>query len=459
MSFSFDIARSRISVIGAARSGLAAAHLLKSKGADVFLSEFSSKQNMDHAVDELAALDIRSEFGGHTELVFESKLIVVSPGVPSESWVLVEANKRGIPVIAEIELASLFCDAPIIGITGTNGKTTTTTLTGKILTEAGRPTIIAGNIGNAFSDAILQSDQNVQSVVLEVSSFQLDHCIHFHPRIAVLTTVTPDHLNRYHGIFGEYMTSKKRIFMNQNPDDALIYNADNRETVEAVRTAQACLFPTSVEHILERGGWMEGRKLMINLGEGIETIAALDELHLRGRHNYMNILMAALVGRMQGIPMASISKSVTNFHGVEHRLEFVRKIDDVTWINDSKATNVDSVVIALQSFHQPVVLIAGGRDKEAPYDPLVSLVEEKVRAAVLIGEAAERMEEAFTGYTTVYRAGSIPAAVDIASSLAEAGDVVLLSPACSSFDMFENFEHRGLLFKKLVHDLRAHHSR
>ena len=445
-----DMNLSRVSVIGAARSGLAAARLLRYHGKDVLLSEFGDESRFEGARAEMEAIGAAVEFGGHSEAVFEAGTIVVSPGVPSDAPVLVAASEHGIPIVSELELASMFCEAPIVAITGTNGKTTTTTLTGEIFRAAGLGTIVAGNIGFAFSDALLASRAKLDAAVLEVSSFQLDFTVRFHPRIAVITTITPDHLARYKGDYGEYIASKQRVYRNQYTDDALIYSADNADADNAAQVAAARKFPTSVTRPLTAGGWMEGRKLFLNTGEGKELLTAIDDMRLRGKHNYMNTLQAALAARLFGIKMDVVSEAVRQFEGVEHRLEFVRRLDGVAYINDSKATNVDSVVIALQSFAQPVVLIAGGRDKDAPYDPLLPLLESIVKAVVLIGEAADRMEDAFSGHAEIRRAASMQEAVTVSRDLASPGDVVLLSPACASFDMFDNFEQRGLVFKHLV---------
>ena len=449
----FDIARARISVIGAARSGMGAVRLMHRYGVPVYLSEGAAEESHAAAALELQALGVLSEFGGHSERVFDATILVVSPGVPSESWVVVEALRRGIPVISELELASYFCQAPMIAITGTNGKTTTTALSGAIFRSAGMPTLIAGNIGTALSDAVIDTPEAIDVAVLEVSSFQLDHTLYFHPRTAIITTITPDHLGRYQGSFDAYVASKQRVFRNQTPADALIYSFDDPDSAGAVMTAQSSLFPVSAYRMLTRGGWIEDNVLCINAVGETERIAKVEELSIRGRHNCMNVLMASLAARLQGVPTETITEAVRSFQGVEHRLEFVRRLDEVSYINDSKATNVDSVVIALQSFQQPVVLIAGGRDKEAPYDPLFPLLDERVRAAVLLGEAADRMSAAFAAHCPVHRASTMEEAVATARSLAVAGDAVLLSPACASFDMFDNFEHRGNIFKQLVQQL------
>lgn len=455
MTSQYDIRTLRISVLGAARSGIAAALLAAERGARVFVSEAGSRERFAEQAALLAAQGVAVEFGGHSDQVYDADLLVVSPGIPLDAPVIVAAQKRDMQVIGELEFGARFCDMPIVAVTGTNGKTTTTMLTGAIYAAAGLQPIIAGNIGIALCDAVRTASAGVGAAVLEVSSYQLDLSVRLHPSIAMITTITPDHLERYHGDFDEYIGSKQRVFMNQGADDALIYNLDSLDTVRSIMPARSRRFPASVTSIPGLGGWLEGRRLVVDIGAGREVVASIDELHLRGRHNYMNILMAALAARLGGIAIEVVHEAVCAFAGVEHRLEVVRRVGQVTWINDSKATNVDSLITALQSFTQPVVLIAGGRDKGSPYDPVLDLVREKVRAAVLIGEAADRIAQAFDGVTETVRAASMPDAVAQAQALAQPGDVVLLSPACASFDMFENFEHRGIVFKKLVHALGA----
>ena len=451
MQRAFDIASLNVTVIGAARSGLAAARLLKRKGVTVFLTELSSADRYEEAASILKAEHIDHEFGGHSDRVFTSDLIVVSPGVPSDAPIIVEAERRDLPVISEIEVGAMFLDGPIIAVTGTNGKTTTTTLTGEICKAAGRSTLVAGNIGKAFTDALHEQKDPIDIAVLEISSFQLDTCVTFHPSTAVITTITPDHLNRYHGNFEEYVASKQRIFMNQNALDHLIYICDDPVVSGAIKTASAELFPVSSIQRLNKGGWRENGSLVMDAGFGKELLARVEDLQVYGRHNYMNVLMAGIAARLEGVGIDIIRSAVMEFKGVEHRLEFICEVDGVRWINDSKATNVDSVVIALQSYRQPVVLIAGGRGKGASYDPLIDLVHEKVRAMVLIGEAAEEMERAFAPVTKVTRARDMLEAVNIARMAAQPGDIGLLSPACASFDMYDNFEHRGRVFKECVH--------
>jgi UDP-N-acetylmuramoylalanine--D-glutamate ligase len=453
MSSLNEIQTSSFAVIGAARSGLAAARLLHKLGARVFLSESAGREKCAEVADELDALGIPNEFGSHSDRVFEADHMVVSPGVPSDAPIIVRAQERGIEVMSEVELGSRVHEGPIIAVTGTNGKTTTTTLIGAVLQSAGCDPLVAGNIGIAFCEVLTESALKSRTAVLEISSFQLDHCVTFHPRIALLTTLTPDHLYRYHGRMEEYVASKQRIFMNQDASDVLLYNADMDSTVRAVKSAQSLAFGFSVTRSLPIGGWKDGDELVLNIGQGRETVCGVQELRISGAHNHMNVLSAALAARLHGVEMDQVRAAVLEFSGVEHRLELVRTLDGVQWINDSKATNVDSVITALQSCEQPVVLIAGGRDKQSPYDPLFELISQKVRTAVLIGEAADKMEQVFSPFTRIVRAGDMEEAVNIARTLAQPGDAVLLSPACSSFDMFTDFEERGRVFKELVRKL------
>jgi UDP-N-acetylmuramoylalanine--D-glutamate ligase len=450
MQRAFDIASLNVTVIGAARSGLAAARLLHRKGVSVFLTELSSAEHYPEAAQALTNERIPHEFGTHSDRVYAADIIVVSPGVPSDAPVLMEAARRGMPVISEIEVGAMFIDGPMIAVTGTNGKTTTTTLAGEICSAAGRQTLLAGNIGLAFTDALLQQKQPVDITVLEISSFQLDTCVSFHPTTAIITTITPDHLNRYHGSFAEYVASKQRIFMNQNASDHLIYSVDNPVVVTAVKTAPSQLHPVSTTRRLTRGGWRENGHLVVNIGFGNEIAAGIDDLQIQGAHNQMNVLMAALAARLEGISMDMIRPAILAFRGVEHRLEFVIEMDGVAWINDSKATNVDSVITALKSYKQPVVLIAGGRDKGTSFEPLLELVRERVHTMVLIGEAADRMEALFERVTRVTRARDMQEAVNIARAAARPGDLAMLSPGCASFDMYDDFEHRGRAFKECV---------
>ncbi len=399
-------------------------------------------------------MNVVYEFGKHSQRVFDANILVLSPGVPTQADVVQEAQSRGIEIVSEIELASWFCQVPIIAVTGTNGKTTTTALSGKIFSDAGWQTTVAGNIGTAFSDFVVEP-QKTGVVVLEVSSYQLDHIHLFHPHVSIITTITQDHLDRYNLSYDQYIESKKRIFMNQTSSDVLIYNADYEHAQLSVQSAgDVRVIPISTQRIISRGGWIENNFLLINLGDGNEEITSTSEMVMRGAHNYPNVLMSSIAARVMDISINQISRTCKSFPGVEHRLEFVREMNGVKFINDSKATNVDSVIVAVQSFTEPIIIIAGGRDKGSPYDPLFTLVSSQVKKMILIGEAADRMENAFRGKTIISRARSMEEAVQEAQRSATKGDIVLLSPACASFDMFKNFEHRGEVFKQAVMQLK-----
>jgi len=454
-----DINGKKFSVIGCARSGLAVTRLLKSLNGDVFVSDVKPAEKMRQAVQELEKIGARYEFGGHTERVLDADYMVISPGVPENVYVIRKAKDAGLKVVSEIEVASWFCRAPIIAITGANGKTTTTSLIGAIVQQAKYPCAIAGNIGLPFSDCVPGLDEHSVAVV-EVSSFQLDNIDTFKPKIAVLTNITPDHLDRYSS-FEDYIASKGRIFQNQTETDFLVYNDDDEIVQRLVQSAKSRKLPFSVNHQLQEGAYVEGGTVVCTLGGVKEIVIGVNEIKIRGTHNLYNSLAATLAACAFGILPGGIIRVGTwhamsvlqSFEGVAHRLEFVRELNGVKFINDSKATNVNSVWYALESFGESIILIAGGRDKGNDYARLYDFVRQKVKAMVLIGEAAEKMNYEFHDKTNTFRASSMEEAVQRASNLAEAGDVVLLSPACASFDMFDNYEHRGEVFKRTVNAL------
>jgi UDP-N-acetylmuramoylalanine--D-glutamate ligase len=447
-----QVRQKKISVIGAARSGVAAAQLLQQLGATVFVSDREQEAKLTPHLPQLRAAGIAYELGGHTERVFDCSLMVISPGVPSTAPVVLEAQRRGIRVVSEIELASWFCKAPIVAITGSNGKTTTTTLLGRILFDAKKKHVVAGNIGTAFSAVVLELAET-DLAVLEVSSFQLDHCETFRPKIAVLLNITPDHMDRYGNSMERYAASKARIFMNQTADDILIFDVDDEWTAKTVRQAQSRTMGFSVRERLEEGAFIEEGQVVTVLEGNRSAVVPVNEISIRGLHNVYNAMAATLAGQLLGVSVASIRATLKNFKGVEHRLEYVREFEGVTYVNDSKATNVESVRYALQAFSEPIVILLGGRDKGNDYSRLRELVQEHVRAIVAIGESAEKVEKAFADMKPTVRAGSMQEAVAMARRLAQPGDVVLLSPACASFDWFENYEHRGRVFKQIVHQL------
>ena len=431
------------------------AGLLKKNGARVFVSDRAPLAKLEQAKRELDALAIPAEFGENSLRVLDADVVVVSPGVPSTAPLVREAIARGRMVVSEVEVASWFCPAPIVAVTGTNGKTTTVTLLGRIFTDAKRPSMVGGNIGLAFSQIVgeLTADG---TAILEISSFQLDHIATFRPRVSVLLNITPDHLDRYDRSFENYIASKCRVFENQRSGDTLIYNEDDevaRVAVQGRADPAVTLLPFSRERELAQGAFLRGNRLMIARNGTMVEVVEADAISIRGAHNLLNAMAAALTAHVMGIPTASIRATLRNFKGVEHRLEFVRELHGIVYVNDSKATNVDSVWYALQSFRQPLVLLLGGRDKGNDYARIRELVREHVRAIIAIGESAEKVRLAFAETVPVSVCGTMEEAVQTARRRAQQGDVVLLSPACASFDWFENFEHRGRAFKELVNDL------
>lgn len=447
-----DLRDMPVTVIGAARSGVGVAKLLASMGARVFVSDSGDPVKMKQYTDELERFTIPYETGRHSEQAYDAELIVISPGVPSDAPVVLEAKKRRITVVSELEVASWYCRVPIIAVTGTNGKTTTTTLIGRMLHDAGRLHIVAGNIGDAFSNHAAQLNSNSVAVV-EVSSFQLDHVDRFKPKVSVILNITPDHLNRYGNSIDHYVSSKGRIFMNQDRDDVLIYNADDPVVAELVKKGKARLFGFSTEKMLDEGAYLENESLVLNIGGTKQIIVRRDEMVLPGLHNVANALSAALAVSIFGVQPDTLRQTLTTFRGVEHRLEFVRDINGVGFVNDSKATNVESTWHALRSFNNPLVLILGGRDKGNDYTRIDDLVKENVKAIVAIGESADKVEAHYKHMLKVVRGDSMNDAVDQSLRLAGSGDTVLLSPACASFDWYDSFESRGKVFKDCVHKI------
>lgn len=445
------------SILGAARSGLAAARLLRREGAAVFVSDM--KEATEDALRILQEIGADYEFGGHTDRVLQADTLILSPGVPDTAPIVRQAIEKGMRITNEIEIAAARCRAEIVAITGTNGKTTTTELTGFILRHAGRNAHVAGNIGIPFSEVVLTAGSN-DVVVLEVSSFQLEHISSFRPRVAILLNMTPDHLDRYAG-FEEYTRAKSRITMNQQADDLLIYNADDEHTsATASRSGARTLGFSITEEVAHGASVREDMLLLRGATDSIveEEIMRIDEIRIRGPHNLYNAMAAALAVRSLGVETTTIAEALSRFAGVPHRLEPVRELDGVSYVNDSKATNVDSLWYALSSFKQPIVLIAGGRSKKNRYEAILPLLRSNVKSVVLIGEASMEMERAFAGAASTTRAEEgMEQAVALAREIASPGDVVLLSPACASFDMFNNYEHRGDTFKSIVRALEPQH--
>jgi UDP-N-acetylmuramoylalanine--D-glutamate ligase len=455
-----DVRTKQATVVGGARSGRAVAQLLAEAGAEVFLTEQGPPP--DGLAETLDEAGVAHEFGGHTARALDADFMVLSPGVPTQANVVQQARRSGLPVYSEIEAASWFCEAPIVAITGTNGKTTTTSLTGHVVRRAladdpDREVIVAGNIGYPFSDYVLDAGPR-DVVVLEVSSFQLDHVDTFRPHVSVLLNITPDHLDRYDHDFHAYAQAKFRIFRRQGEGDVVVYNRDDDLVRDYVAETAPGQDVRALGYTLTKepgpGAFLRDDRIVLRIDDEDEPLMQRDELALRGRHNLYNSLAAAVSARVMEVESDVIRESLSGFEGVPHRLEEVRTVDGVLYVNDSKATNVNAVWYALESFDRPVVLIAGGRDKGNDYTDLKPLVREGVRAVVAMGESADTVYEALGAEADRRaRAQSMEEALDLARRLAHRGDAVLLSPACSSFDMYENYEERGNLFRRLVKTL------
>ena len=438
----------KLSVIGAGISGVGAAILAAKNNYSVFVSD-SRSISSSHKI-KFDNCNISWEENGHTSsLILSSDLIVKSPGVADSTEIITEINKKNIKIISEIEFASRYTNAKIIAITGTNGKTTTSMLTAKILEDAGFNVLLAGNIGDSFAYAL--SEQDFDYIVLELSSFQLDNIVDFHPYISILLNITPDHLDRYQGKFSNYIKSKFRITLNQNHHDYLIYNYDDI-SVKSIET-KAKKLPISLNNDLaEDGGFYSNNKININLNNSKMTI---NKLALKGSHNIFNSMAAAMAARVFEVSDDVIRKSLIDFENIEHRLEYILTVHGIDFINDSKATNVNATWYALESMTKPFIWIVGGVDKGNDYSELIKVVKDKaVKAIICLGNNNEKILKVFKGEVDVIEhANNMHEAVIKAYSLSEAGDAVLLSPACASFDLFENFEHRGSEFKKMVRGL------
>ena len=448
----------KVLVIGAARSGIASAKFLAKRGATVALNDAKPIDQWDAAAVALKAEGIGCLAGDIPGwLLDQLELVVVSPGVPTNSIPIRYAERAGAEVIGEVELAARFLKGRIVAITGSNGKTTTTSLVGEILKGAGLKTQVGGNIGTALISMVETSDEDTWTVA-EVSSFQLETIKEFRPNVAAVLNVTPNHMDRYES-FTYYAAAKHRIFMNQQPGDVAILNADDEIVSGWASGLRAHVAMFSVKRELEEGLFLRGRDIVSASGGREKSLMTRNEMKLRGLHNVENVLAALAMGLACGAAPESMRATVSEFQPVEHRLEFVAEIDGVKFYNDSKATSVDATLKALEAFAGDetgkVVLILGGRGKKAPYAPLEALVKETVRKLVLIGEDAETIANELGGFAPIERAASMKDAVRLAQSAATSGDTVLLAPACASFDMFDSFEHRGKVFKDEVQSLKS----
>jgi UDP-N-acetylmuramoylalanine--D-glutamate ligase len=446
-----DLKGKKVLVVGLGKSGLAAALFLRHRGAQVTVSDTRSAESLAKEIPALLEEGIMVEAGGHGLLTFRRQdLIVVSPGVPLETPELVQVKHFGRPVIGELELAARFLKGKTLAITGSNGKTTTTALLGEILKEGGLHTLVGGNIGVPVVSLIEESTDDTWSV-LEVSSFQLESTVEFRPAIAVILNITPDHLDR-HGSFENYCAAKERIFAAQGHEDFLVLNADNFSAAAAAAHSTSKVYWFSIDRAVDQGAWVQGGWLVyrVNKDAAIENILPLTGITLKGAHNIENVLAAVVAARLAGVAAESVRKAVEAFRAVEHRLEFVASRNGVSYYNDSKATNVDATAKALAAFPSGIHLILGGKDKGSPYSPLIPLLKGRVAAIYTIGAAASKIEHELRGVVPIHSCVTLDKAVQTASAMATTGEVVLLAPACSSYDQFENYEQRGRTFKDLV---------
>lgn len=449
-----NLKNKHVLVVGAGVSGQAVSRFLLGKQAKVSLTDSRTQEQMGPLADELAAQGISLYLGENPVIDLGNyDLLVVSPGVPLTVPPVVQARQKGIPVIGELELSYHFTRSPIIAITGTNGKTTTTSLIGQMFRDAGYHTLIAGNIGlPLISEVEKYTAEDV--VVAEVSSFQLETTAQFRPKVAVILNITPDHLDR-HGSMAAYIEAKARIFAQQREGDWVVLNYDDPITRDLAGAAQDRVIFFSRQHILEKGSFIQGDKIMVNDGEGSRAIANTASLKIPGTHNLENALAAVAVGQAMGLAPADIAYTLSSFTGVAHRLEYVTTINDVAYINDSKGTNPDAAIKALEAYDVPIVLIAGGKNKGVSFKDFAQKIKEKVRVLITVGMHGYQIAEAAQeqGFTNIFNAQDYAQAVKIAHEQAKPGEVVLLSPACTSWDMFKNFEERGELFKRLVREL------
>lgn len=441
-------------VIGAAKSGLAAALLAKRKGHNVFLSESRDKESFMEAYEILTKNGIETEFYGNTErALLDCECIITSPGVPPTAWIIQDAEKRGIPIISELEFARLHCqDNPLIAITGTNGKTTTTTLTAYIFNQSGKKAVECGNIGTPLSEIADTLDPETV-IVAEVSSFQLDRIDKFRPDVAMILNLTPDHIN-YHGDFKSYQHAKFKISSNQIEENLLVLNADDNCTHSAIEKTKAKPVYFSMSPV-DWGIYVKGDIINVKLPgmQKEEEIMSVGEIRLPGPHNVFNSMAAAIAARAFEIRNEDIRDCLMSFQGVEHRLEYVATIDGVDYINDSKATNINATWYALKSFSKPIIWIAGGRGDNNDYSLLDDLVKTNVKSIICLGEEADAIFNHFSSTVRCIKQESFEDAIKSAKIVASKDDIVLFTPACKSFDMFVNYEHRGEAFKSTVNSM------
>jgi UDP-N-acetylmuramoylalanine--D-glutamate ligase len=444
----------RVTVVGLARSGLAACTVLAERGALVVGTDRSPRETLRGDLAGLEARGVRIETGGHrTESFLAADLIVISPGVPTGLPLLAQARSREIPVWGEVELASRLTAARFLGITGTNGKSTTTSLVGAMLESASFPVVVAGNIGTALCEVVTTLSPS-HWVVAELSSFQLETIVSFRPQAAALLNLAPDHLDRYADL-DAYYAAKARIFMNQTSDDYAVLNADDPPTLAWARGIRSRPRLFSRMRTMGDGAFVRDGRLIVRRDGRTDAVCGVGEIRIPGLHNLENGLAAAAMASAIGVPPAAIGEALRRFPGLPHRLELVAEMDGVRYVNDSKGTNVGAVLKSLEGYAGGVILIAGGKDKGGDFGPLRPLVASRVKTLLLIGQARQAIRDQLAGACPMEEAPTLEAAVARGAAIAVAGDTVLLSPACASFDMFRDFEHRGDVFRQAVRDLAS----
>jgi len=442
------MAGKRVTVVGLARSGVAAANLLVRMGAEVTGTDLKPAEALEPGTRQLDR-SVRLELGGHRpELFLQSDLIVVSPGVPLTLPALEQAAAKGVRIIGELELAHTVCEAPIIAISGTNGKSTTTTLIGELFRRAGKRVFVGGNLGDALAGSV-GTGREGECVIAEVSSFQLETVETFRPRVAVMLNLTADHLDR-HGSFEAYRAIKLRLFARQTMDDWAVLNLDDPEVAAMARELRARCAYFSCHTRPSTGVYLRDGLFMWRVAGVERPVCSLASVRLEGKHNLENVCAALTVGAIWGLPEDAMEEAIASMTGLEHRMEFVRELSGVRYYNDSKGTNVGATIKSIESLTAPIILILGGKDKASDFTPLRRLVLERVKTTLLLGQAAGRIRQALDGVPEVRTVGSLEEAVAQAGARSLPGDVVLLSPACASFDMFRDFEDRGRRFKEFV---------
>lgn len=447
-----EVKGKKISIIGAVRSGIAAAKVVRHLGGIPFVSDMGYKEALGDSIKRLKELGIDYEVEAHSERIFDCDVMIVSPGVPMDAAIMKVAKEKKMNIISEIEFAYSVCKGNVLAITGTNGKTTTTSLLGHVIDTAGLHGYTAGNIGRAFSDVVLSVAED-DFVSLEVSSFQLDLIDQFKPSVAMILNITPDHLNRYDNNYERYIQSKFRIFKNQDEADLLILNADDTtlRNHEVKTNAQIQYFSLSVEQ--DNGAYLSDAEIIYKKAGTVEFKCKTSDISIKGEHNWSNAMAVIIAAKHIGVNNSALMSALKSFPGVEHRLEPVQGPNGVLYINDSKATNVDAVWYALRSFEKPLYLILGGLDKGNDYDQIRGLVEKNVKKIYAIGSSAKKIEYYFKEIVDVEIMESMEACVEKAHKEATSNEIVLLSPACASFDMYKSYEQRGKVFKEAVANL------